>query len=390
MRGELMGRPCLSIATQTRCGASIPINLQKMNPDSGAILWQAQITDSHFTGAADPFVSRVEPLHTTNDVVVGVSATAGGSTEVLYRVSSTGSILWSLPGCAGGKAGSFCPRMFGVDSNGTLLMIPGLTSNFSNNTINAYTLAGGVSSPAWTRSFNLANNANILSMAILGTTAIVAVQREKIGFFNQPIEIHQISTRNGSDQVAPGGGATQYSYPQALDSSGNWLASLSQPQSLGSASGILYGPGPAFTNLSTAVDIVFAGRWSSPGGYSYLGYKTSNGLWYVAGSGNYGVNPVMFELTSVAGVTFGTAGGASLWDTCSDGTAYGYGNCSYYFCGQGWRSSGGVEFSVFKTDEAGNPDWLQAFGSQSHNASAYSLALSDDGYLYAGGAWVTP
>lgn len=332
-----MGLYLAGVPTMTArpCCCSKPYyNLCKIHPATGAIIWRALVPGN---GIGNPNAYRIEPLRGTNDVIVEIGNTGGGT---LCRVDSTGVQQWWLSGYGDG---SMAGRTFGVSSGGTIVA--------KYNTGNTVRGLNGSGSTVWTTTFV----GTVGGCCAAGSYAIVS-ERPGITYFNRLTassgavawrlahsgSIHAIDSSNGFIDLNSGGFAGTVG---RYDSNTNALLASAANGDVSASSG---GSGYAFGSLNAV--------------RGTLGTSLASN----------------FFLSSVSGASLSGRGGGP---NCVDASRY-------YFGTSQLTGTGGVHFNLYAVTSSGSLVWIQKWGGVGYSGSVHGLCISDDGYLYASGNYI--
>lgn len=372
-----MGRPC---------GCCNPrMNLEKLDPIDGRRIWHAVVPYIDVNGVAqttNSVVARVEPLHTTNDMLVSTIPFTNDFAGTVSRVDSSGAIIWSAVAAPGGRGNGHqfrASRMFASDDFGNYILLTAVTGGVLMSCYAKTDLTQ--SSPLWTQTILAA----VDGVIVRGTLGIVS--------YDASPSIGAVATVTGFNTLT---GATLWSFPasfssttfricpQAIDSGGKFA----QIQT-GTGGGLA----PWLTQLDSAGNEINNSHQATsarfgPGGYSWVSGSVPSNAAGLVGTNSALLVP-SFSVTSVFGYSVLVWG----WDTCSFNLSSNYAGPNFVFNGQefGYLGPFPRTFSanIVCTDSAGNINWTRYFGGDGPGGritrETNGCAMSDDNFLYVGG-----
>lgn len=393
------------------------MNLQKMDPTTGAILWTALIpgdgirpdpsVTSGSVGSYDlfqPSAMRIEPLHGTNDILVGVKEprtwrSLAPNGPVVARVDSTGSQQWHYPGHPGMSNDSLTirTRIFGSDSYGNVYVVN--TTGVSGSLVGYYfgtTVTKLTSNGAFVNSVTVSPNSYPLSAPDYISSLQVA----------PPDVSNDIVLGNFVQLTNPFSGSTwKYCYKRYESSLSQMyeynLTAASQSQG--------YIQGIDNLGFFSVGGTVGGGLRYFADGTAYSGGAGPNPKLRGAGkqyarwgdAGWVGATNIFGVGTYIAGNDFSVNKVSGLWadsfSDCCDGLDYGNAPVSYFAGKIGGRTNdppyvGTPKPVILKVDAQGNMLWSQAYGRVNKPTEPdllvgrpTSICIADDGFVYVSG-----
>ncbi len=331
-------------------------NLIKLDPSTGAVIWKRRIPGDGLL--EKPRVFRVEPLRGTNDVLVSMESSLGGNYGTICRVDASGDQVWSYsyttafggrdyrPVCANGN-GIIGLENRVMGSNGTQIV---LMTIGTQSYLTGLNYSGNLS---WVASV-VAINQTLYANASIVVSASGA--------------LYGNSDLNGAGTLFnPSTGVIVSHSPQFLGTS--TLGNV-RPTAVEQSSGQFLLTGTPTRKCSSAYTVAATGpgtyvakiaRWGASG-ISYSNMTTGWGLLDASLS-------QVWTGASVLGVT-----PSKINDCENDSTG------AYFSSAQ---MSNAV--NVWKANSTGAIVWAQTCEFIAPTASASSLALSEEGYLFVGG-----
>lgn len=344
------------------------MNLQKMDPVTGSIIWRRAIA---FDVNSPQPIGGVEKIPTTTDILISSSgtSTSGGG---IAKVNSSGHMYWKIHATQRGlNPGSF--RTFGADQFGNVIFN---TVIGSAQLVKSFAVGDdpNTATPLWTKTFS----GVVATVIVTGRSALIW-ENNNPGL-GTPFYTWDLDTVTG---------ATNWSTPSAgLPADGR------EPSGIYFQNNSTFS-GPAKrvaqnTTTTTFVETATGTGWfgQNVARYSagiYVGgcVDPFNKVYLIATSGNT-IVPA-FKTNIITGTIFQVL---NPIDACSivDPTA---GRRNIYVGGLVWANDQVHEYSIMATNSTGAVIWLQRFStgknSGGHSVRAVGCDISTDGYLYVGG-----
>lgn len=335
---------------RTGCCAT---NFAKLDPATGAIVWNKRILGNAVAPAYVPAIYRVEPLRGTNDMLVTVSDGANGAS--LCRVDSSGNQVWFYHGVGGAHipTSQTLPiyRIFGSDGTTIVCLTSPQGVSYTDGLV-GLDYNGNV---LWTQALSQESR----SLLVSPTGALIGY-----GQFTTPTQnTFTLLTSLTGALISQGNPSVFGSpYPQAVNQvNGNFLI----PQYTSTAPGI-YNPGYTLLGSFTIAGFMQCGRWE--GGGISVTYGASNKFMALF---NPTTSTILWTNTTFLGSTFD-----QIFDSTNDSSGA-------YFAG----ISSGVPANIVKFVTAGTLSWAQYFiwNTATRSYTINGIAVSGDGYIYCGG-----